>query len=1483
MVTRKTRLTSALLSVLMVLTMLAGFVVPMSAESSYPSVTTVTAEVTGTDYSIANASDWMYVFNNLAWFNKDGVTLHLSGNVDFKGAATFTGFVNPMFSFDGHGYTISNWGTEAAPVTTPGMFAPDYGYASSVDFIKNVTLENCYAKASRNSCIALIYSAGHSNGGANLPETFTMENVHVKDSSFTAAGGQVHGILLARYANSTESTVVNITNCSIVGTTFDVTAADEHNGLVVGKPRGNNTADTTGVYNITDLKLVRNTIIGANQGTGLIFGTVEDSKTTVNLKNAIAIDNTMNVKEGVGVGVVGASVEGKLNIQDSIFQNSGAVGTNIGVHLLGNGYGSTPQLTGLSNVYLSNDITLVEGKTTDLAAVTDSAKLLEAAYKANQGGYTNKWTITNGLVDADGEGVLPVKATIKCDSGSDEVLYGVQYGTLTLNYGGTPENIAGYSIVAPANGATVSGSTLTLGSSDIVITASLMGLNYADLDEAVAAFEGKNTAYYASSTYEQSLADLLAEIAAKREGETFADQDEVSSYIVKLKTYALDVYPNLPLASEVDQYADANDYLVNSLGELEYVAKNPTKYAAADTIHLGAEITVTAGSAANRLGNFSAKIDGHGYAIKGVTFDGNNVNLSSWIDTYTGSYIGNLVVDGWTLTNMGWKGGLLIGYATGASSLTVENITVKNCAMDKASNYGSFTIADCDTASLTLKNINIIDNTFTRGTGTGNSGLLLGRYNKGAGTLDVDDIYISGNTVNGVVIKNGIYSSGAGLVIGEVTAAKTTVNNVITVNTTIGEGHEVNGLLFGRVKGASPVVDNVVIEAGAWAALPVARLQKTDNVHDANNAATVTVTNLYTDATNLTTGDLTAANTPVAAAEIHNGAVAFALNAAGVEKTYVITEDGIAFGAEGKPVQVILVAGEQTIATLYTDVNGKLIGLTDEMINAANWGVDLTTAVYNENTTVTGVLVPEFVVGDVAGKNGDTLDVSVSIKNNPGFVGAEIKVSYDATALQLAGLAKGDVDVLPVVGNPVVADGVATVEIALIALDGNMPTDITTDGVIGYLQFKILDAAKPGNYDVTVESIEIVNKAEKVIDVKTAAGTVTVECNFQLVAPSNDTAPEEAAHYYACTCGEVQTSEKCSETEGWQYEKIDSTCTEEGSLTASCAVCGYNHSSVISKKSHATNVVEAKEPSCEEAGNNEYYLCDTCGKAFKDAEGTQETTVEAETLPATDHAYPRGWTHVEGTDTHTKVCANGCGKDLIENCGGEWTVEGEEKVKTCPDCGNVARAPLAPPTTLEVEAETATPGKTVALKLSVKDNAGLSGAKITVTYDASVLGVADIQLPEGALVDIGPETHLGAGTEVATNIVFVLPAEMTEDGVFATLILNVDTTAEIGEHAIKIDVEAAGYDLAEYTMTYTGTVTVEEPAYLPGDINGDGKVSISDAVMMMRVAAGDAEVIAVADLVAGNVTTEGDTAEMVINTNDIILVLQYLNGTVKEL
>ena len=103
-------------------------------------------------------------------------------------------------------------------------------------------------------------------------------------------------------------------------------------------------------------------------------------------------------------------------------------------------------------------------------------------------------------------------------------------------------------------------------------------------------------------------------------------------------------------------------------------------------------------------------------------------------------------------------------------------------------------------------------------------------------------------------------------------------------------------------------------------------------------------------------------------------------------------------------------------------------------------------------------------------------------------------------------------------------------------------------------------------------------------------------------------------------------------------EKVDAkeaTCTEPGNIEYwQCKACKKCYSDVALTKEisidetiipagHKIVKVEAKAPTCTEAGNKEYWTCERCGKYFRDAEGKNEITDVV--IPATGHHYVNGY------------------------------------------------------------------------------------------------------------------------------------------------------------------------------------------------------------------------------------------------------------------
>ena len=143
-------------------------------------------------------------------------------------------------------------------------------------------------------------------------------------------------------------------------------------------------------------------------------------------------------------------------------------------------------------------------------------------------------------------------------------------------------------------------------------------------------------------------------------------------------------------------------------------------------------------------------------------------------------------------------------------------------------------------------------------------------------------------------------------------------------------------------------------------------------------------------------------------------------------------------------------------------------------------------------------------------------------------------------------------------------------------------------------------------------------------------------------------------------------------------QKVAPTCTDKGTTTYTATVTfeGKNYSATkdvedIAKIAHTLTATPAKAATCTEPGNNAYWTCDICGQVFKDEQGTQPTTVDAETINATGHTPKTDWT-TDG-DYHWHVCDK-CGAVVGDKAAHTFDTNDCTKDRKCNDCGYVKPA-----------------------------------------------------------------------------------------------------------------------------------------------------------------------------------------------------------------
>lgn len=220
---------------------------------------------------------------------------------------------------------------------------------------------------------------------------------------------------------------------------------------------------------------------------------------------------------------------------------------------------------------------------------------------------------------------------------------------------------------------------------------------------------------------------------------------------------------------------------------------------------------------------------------------------------------------------------------------------------------------------------------------------------------------------------------------------------------------------------------------------------------------------------------------------------------------------------------------------------------------------------------------------------GDTLTVSLAVKNNPGFMWLTLNLAYDTDVLELVTDEEGIVHELKteVVGElgageyTVVEDVPGNVYIALLPSD--FAASATEDGGIIEFSFKVKDAVH-GDLDFAVSNAKAYDFTMTALDV--VGGEDAAYVHTFVSAPKTDDATCTAPATKTYTCD---------------------TCEEEVVITTGTPV------------GHSITPVAAKNPKCDEEGNIAHFYCEACDGYFTDAAATVEIQKANTVIPALGH------------------------------------------------------------------------------------------------------------------------------------------------------------------------------------------------------------------------------------------------------------------------
>ena len=296
---------------------------------------------------------------------------------------------------------------------------------------------------------------------------------------------------------------------------------------------------------------------------------------------------------------------------------------------------------------------------------------------------------------------------------------------------------------------------------------------------------------------------------------------------------------------------------------------------------------------------------------------------------------------------------------------------------------------------------------------------------------------------------------------------------------------------------------------------------------------------------------------------------------------------------------------------------------------------------------------------------------------------------------------------------------------------------------------------------------------------------------------------------------------------------------------------------------HTLTAVPEVSATCETAGTKAYWECSVCRKLFSDADGKNETTLEALTIPATGHAWGQpAWTWT-GTESASAVftCGNdashtqtltaavtsqvttepGCESTGVRTYTATVTFEGQTytdtKTETLPAAGHVWGQPVWQWTGFAAQAVFAcardaghTQTLTAAVTSQVTTEPGCESTGVR-TYTATVT------LEGRTYTDTKTETLPSLGHD--TELVGAKPATCTEDGYTGDEVCKTcGVTVKKGEviPATGHDTQLVGAKPATCTQDgYTGdevcktcgeTVTKGEVVKATGHSFKDGKCTV---------------------------------------------------------
>ena len=523
---------------------------------------------------------------------------------------------------------------------------------------------------------------------------------------------------------------------------------------------------------------------------------------------------------------------------------------------------------------------------------------------------------------------------------------------------------------------------------------------------------------------------------------------------------------------------------------------------------------------------------------------------------------------------------------------------------------------------------------------------------------------------------------------------------------------------------------------------------------------------------------------------------------------------------------------------------------------------------------------------------GDTVPMPICISENPGVSGLLFDVSYDASKLQLV-----DVENTGLLKNSTFAcSSDKEKNPYLLGWDSMLSTPMGENGQIATLYFLVIaeDACstdielhlrEDSTFDENYQEVAFTMRNATVL-ISNPAATTTTETETTTTTTETTTTTTETTTTQPITTTtetittttETTTTQPTTTTTETTTTTTETTTTTTETTTTTQPTTTTTETTTTTTETTTTTTTETTTTTTETTTTTTETTTTTTETTTTTTQPTTTTTETTTTTTETTTTTTETTTTTTTTETTTTTTETTTTTTETTTTTTETTTTTTETTTTTTETTTTTTETTTstePSAVLSLTDTEAKIGGIVEIPVVISENPGVVGLMFDVSYDANLLKL--VKVTDSGLF---PQAVFASADDITKNPYNVswdstLDKPMTENGTIAVLQFEV-----LAEEACTTEIKLNLHQSSTFNNEYknvafamkSNVVTISEPD--PYDVNEDGKVDMSDAVLIFRIINEDMTVLEELDV--KDFAQFDVTKDSVLNMYDGLAVLQHL-------